>query len=131
MAVGIWAMVSAVSTALGPIVGGLLVEHVNWESVFYINAPIGVIALLVSTAVLPQSRNSTGRHRFDVPGVVLLALGLLCLVFGVVKGETWGWTSAGTLGAIAAGVLVLVVFGWYENRIEHPSCRCDCSASGR
>ncbi|MEV0494088.1 MFS transporter [Streptomyces atratus] len=120
MAVGIWAMVSAVSTALGPIVGGLLVEHVSWESVFYINAPIGVIAILVSATVLPQSKNSSGSHRFDVPGVILLALGLLCVVFGVVKGETWGWTSAGTLGAVAAGVLILVGFGWYETRVEHP-----------
>ncbi|MFE7043996.1 MFS transporter [Streptomyces atratus] len=120
IAVGIWAMVSAVSTALGPIVGGLLIENVNWESVFYLNAPIGVIALLVSAAVLPQSRNSTGHHRFDVLGVVLLALGLLCVVFGVVKGETWGWASAGTLGAVAAGVLILVGFGRYENRIAYP-----------
>ncbi|MER8089276.1 MFS transporter [Streptomyces sp. NPDC087532] len=121
MAVGIWAMVSAVSTALGPIVGGLLIEHIDWESVFYINAPIGVIALLVSAAVLPQSKNATGRrHRFDVPGVVLLALGLLCVVFGVVKGETWGWSSAGTLGSVAAGLLILAAFGRYENRVEHP-----------
>ncbi|MFE0676425.1 MFS transporter [Streptomyces sp. NPDC058867] len=120
MAVGIWAMVSAVSTALGPIVGGLLVEHVSWESVFYINAPIGVAALLFSMFVLPQSKNSTGHHRFDVPGVLLLALGLLSVVFGVVKGETWGWTSAGTWAAVAAGVLLLVLFGWYETRVEHP-----------
>ncbi|MFE3907805.1 MFS transporter [Streptomyces sp. NPDC059153] len=95
-------------------------ENVNWESVFYLNAPIGVIALLVSAAVLPRSRNSTGHHRFDVPGVVLLALGLLCVVFGVVKGETWGWVSAGTVGAVSAGVFILVGFGWYENRIAHP-----------
>lgn len=120
MAVGIWAMVSAVSTALGPIVGGLLVERVNWESVFYINAPIGVVAFLFSAFVLPQSRNSTGRHRFDVPGVLLLAAGLLCVVFGVVKGETWGWTSAGTWAAVLAGVLVLVLFGRHETRVEHP-----------
>ncbi|MFB7222272.1 MFS transporter [Streptomyces sp. NPDC056227] len=120
MAVGIWAMVSAVSTALGPIVGGLLVENVSWESVFYVNAPIGVIAILVSAAVLEQSKNSSASHRFDVPGVILLALGLLCMVFGVVKGETWGWTSAGTLGAVASGVLILVGFGWYETRVEHP-----------
>jgi EmrB/QacA subfamily drug resistance transporter len=120
MAVGIWAMVSAVSTALGPIVGGLLVEHVSWESVFYINAPIGVAALLFSMFVLPQSKNSTGHHRFDIPGVLLLAAGLLCVVFGVVKGESWGWTSAGTWAAVGAGVLVLVLFGWYETRVEHP-----------
>lgn len=120
MAVGIWAMVSSVSTAIGPIVGGLLVEHVNWESVFYINAPIGLAALAFSLAVLPQSKNSTGHHRFDIPGVLILALGLLLLVFGVVKGETWGWGAASTIGVIAAGIVVLVVFGWYETRIEHP-----------
>jgi EmrB/QacA subfamily drug resistance transporter len=121
MAVGIWAMISSVSTALGPIVGGLLVEHVDWESVFYINAPIGVIALVFGLMVLPQSRNEAAAgQRFDVPGVVLLALGLLAVVFGVVKGETWGWTSAGTLGAIGGGAAVLVLFGWYETRVAHP-----------
>ncbi|MFJ8543662.1 MFS transporter [Streptomyces sp. NPDC093586] len=120
MAVGIWAMVSAVATALGPIVGGLLVEHVDWESVFYINAPIGVAAIAFGLLVLPQSRNAAGRERFDIPGLLLLALGLLAVVFGVVKGETWGWTSAGTLGAVAAGLVLLFVFGWYENRVEHP-----------
>ncbi|GHH05711.1 MFS transporter [Streptomyces rubradiris] len=121
MAVGIWAMVSSVSTALGPIVGGLLVEHVDWESVFYINAPIGVIALAFSMAVLPQTKNTAAaREKFDIPGVVLLALGLLAVVFGVVKGETWGWTSAGTLGAIGAGAAILLFFGWYETRVAHP-----------
>ncbi|MET9509461.1 MFS transporter [Streptomyces flavidovirens] len=120
MAVGIWAMVSSVSTALGPIVGGLLVEHVNWESVFYINAPIGIIALVFSALVLPQSKNAAGRHRFDVPGVILLAVGLLVVVFGVVKGETWGWSSGSTLGALAVGIVILLVFGWYETHIEHP-----------
>lgn len=120
MAVGIWAMVSAVSTALGPIIGGLLLENVSWESVFYINAPIGVLALLVSAAVLPQSKNAAGPQRFDVLGVVLLAVALLCVVFGVVKGETWGWASAGTLGCVGAGVLLLGAFGWYETRVAHP-----------
>ncbi|MCX5206130.1 MFS transporter [Streptomyces sp. NBC_00237] len=121
MAVGIWAMVSSVSTALGPIVGGLLVEHVNWESVFYINAPIGVLALVFSAVVLPQSKNtSSAKEKFDVAGVVLLALGLLAVVFGVVKGETWGWTSAGTLSSIAAGVVLLLVFGYVETRVASP-----------
>ncbi|MFJ8659673.1 MFS transporter [Streptomyces sp. NPDC093795] len=121
MAVGIWAMVSSVSTALGPIVGGLLVQHVNWETVFYINAPIGVLALAFSTVVLPQSRNAAAaQEKFDILGVVLLAAGLLLLVFGVVKGETWGWTSGGTLGAIGAGLLLLVFFGWWQTRVTSP-----------
>ncbi|KUN16709.1 tetracenomycin C resistance and export protein [Streptomyces antibioticus] len=121
MAVGIWAMVSSVSTALGPIVGGLLVQHVDWESVFYINAPIGVVAIAFSAVVLPQSKNTAAAdEKFDIAGVVLLALGLLAVVFGVVKGETWGWTSGGTLGAMTAGVLLLLVFGWYETRVASP-----------
>ncbi len=120
MAVGIWAMVASCSTALGPIVGGLLVAHVNWESVFYINAPIGVVALALSALVLPRSKDSTGDHRFDIPGVILLALGLSALVFGVIKGETWGWASAGTLGSLAVGVIVLVIFCRYETRVRHP-----------
>ncbi|MFG2946495.1 MFS transporter [Streptomyces adustus] len=121
IAVGIWAMVSSVSTALGPIVGGLLVEHVNWESVFYINAPVGVIALIFSIVVLPQSKNAAAvQEKFDLPGVVLLAIGLLAMVFGVVKGETWGWTSGGTLTTIAAGVVVVLLFGWYETRVARP-----------
>lgn len=120
VAVGIWGMVSAVSTSLGPIVGGLLVENVGWQWVFHLNAPIGVVALLFSAWVLAESKNSTGRHRFDVAGVVLLAAGLLALVYGIVKGETWGWSSVGTLGLLVAGLAVLVVFGWYETRQEHP-----------
>ncbi|MFJ3802548.1 MFS transporter [Streptomyces sp. NPDC090088] len=121
MAVGIWAMISSVSTALGPIVGGLLVEHVDWESVFYINAPVGVFALVFGLAVLPESRNEAAAgERFDVLGVLLLAVGLLAVVLGVVKGETWGWTSSATLGSIAGGVVVLVLFGWYETRVGHP-----------
>ncbi len=120
LAVGIWGMVSAVSTSLGPIIGGLLVEHVNWEAVFYLNAPIGIVALLFSMAVLPESKNPTGHHRFDIAGVVLLAAGLLALVLGIVKGETWGWTAAGTLGAIVLGLVLLAVFCWYETWQEHP-----------
>ncbi|CAL9448335.1 MFS transporter [Streptomyces sp. enrichment culture] len=120
LAVGVWGMVSAVSTSLGPIVGGLLVEHVDWTWVFYLNAPIGVVALLFSMAVLSESRNADDEHRFDVVGVVVLAAGLLALVFGIVKGETWGWTSAGTLGSIALGLLLLILFGWYETRQAHP-----------
>nr|WP_242619292.1 MFS transporter [Actinomadura fibrosa] len=92
--------------------GGLLIEHVGWESVFFVNVPIGLAAPLFSALVLPRSRNAAAAgQRFDVPGVVLLALGLLAVVFGVVRGETWGWSSAATLGAIAAGLAVFALLG--------------------
>ncbi|CAM5272554.1 hypothetical protein SSPIM334S_05429 [Streptomyces spiroverticillatus] len=70
---------------------------------------------------MPQSKNTAAaQEKFDLPGVMLLAVGLLAMVFGVVKGETWGWTSGGTLGAIGAEVAVLLLFGWYETRVAHP-----------
>ncbi|MFJ1958771.1 MFS transporter [Streptomyces microflavus] len=120
MAVGIWAMVSSASTALGPIVGGVLVEHVNWESVFYLNAPLGLITLIFGLLVLPQSRSAARGQKFDIPGVLLLALGQIVLVFGIVKGESWGWTSTATLTSLGTGIAVLLLFGWYETRTPHP-----------
>lgn len=119
MAVGIWAMVSSVSTALGPIVGGLLVEHVGWESVFFLNLPVGAAAIVVSALVLPRGARAPGNDRFDVAGVLLLAAGLVVLVYGVVQGESWGWGSPRTLATLVAGVVVLVGFGWFESRRAH------------
>jgi EmrB/QacA subfamily drug resistance transporter len=120
MAVGIWAAVNSVATAAGPIVGGLLVEHVNWESVFLINAPVGVIGLIFGLLVLPGSKDSTGHHRFDVAGVLLLAVAMVTLVYPIVQSESWGWGSPKTLGMIAAGVVLLVLFGVLETRVAHP-----------
>jgi EmrB/QacA subfamily drug resistance transporter len=119
-AVGIWAAVNSVATAAGPIVGGLLVEHVSWESVFYINAPVGVIGLVVGLLVLPQSKDSTGHHRFDVAGVLLLAVAMLAVVYPVVQSESWGWGSARTLGMLAVGTVLLGLFVLLETRVAHP-----------
>ena len=120
MAVGIWAMVSSVSTALGPIVGGLLVQHVSWESVFYINLPIGLLGLAFGAFVLPQSKAvAAAGQRFDIAGVLLLAVGMLVLVFPVVQSESWGWGSPKTIGMFLLGIALLVAFGVVEGRREH------------
>lgn len=120
MAVGIWAGVSSVSTAIGPIAGGLLVEHVSWEWVFFINLPIGLIGLVVALLILPQSKDSTGHHRFDVVGVLLLAVAMVAVVYPVVSSESWSWGSPKTVGLLVAGIVLLVLFGLYESRREHP-----------
>ncbi|WAL68170.1 MFS transporter [Amycolatopsis cynarae] len=120
MAVGIWATTSSVSTALGPIVGGLLVEHASWEWVFFVNGPIGLAGLVFGACVLPRSKAGDGARRFDVRGVALLAAGMLVLVFGVVKGESWGWGSAATLGCLLLGALVLAAFGFSQKRHPDP-----------
>jgi EmrB/QacA subfamily drug resistance transporter len=118
-AVGIWVSASATATAAGPIVGGIFVEHISWQSVFYINVPIGAVALVVGALVLNETKEST-RQRFDVPGVITLALGLLAIVYGLIKAQSWGWGSARTLGVIAAGLLLLAAFVAVERVVRDP-----------
>ncbi len=118
-AVGIWGAASGVSIAAGPIVGGLLVEHVNWESVFFINAPIAAAAVLIGALAIAESRSGQSQ-RMDVPGIATLSGGLFLVVFGLIKAQTWGWLASETIGIILAGVVVLAVFVVIELRIEEP-----------
>jgi EmrB/QacA subfamily drug resistance transporter len=115
LAIGIWGGSSAISVALGPIVGGLLVEHVSWQSVFFLNLPIALIALAIGIAVLAESRSSAEQHS-DLPGIALLAAGLFALVYGLIKAQEWGWGSASTLAFLAVGLILLVVFCLVEAR---------------
>lgn len=120
-AVGIWGGSSAVSAALGPIVGGLLVEHVNWQSVFFVNAPITVIAVALGLATIAESRSHTA---IDVPldwaGIVALTGALVIEVYGLIKASEWGWGSGRTLACIIGGLLVLAAFVLIELRVAHP-----------
>ncbi len=118
-AVGIWVSASATATAAGPIVGGLFVEHISWQSVFYINVPVGVATVVLGMFVLLESRESE-RHRFDIRGVVTLALGLLAVVYALVKAQSWGWGSTRTIGLIAIGLVLIVLFVAIEKRTPHP-----------
>jgi len=118
-AVGIWVSASATATAAGPIVGGLFVEHISWQSVFFINVPVGAIALAVGALVLNETKE-TRRESFDIPGVITLALGLLAIVYGLVKAQSWGWGNGGTLGLIGSGLVLLVAFAFVENHVRNP-----------
>jgi EmrB/QacA subfamily drug resistance transporter len=118
-AVGIWVSASAAATAAGPIIGGIFVEHISWQSVFFINLPVGVIALVVGALVLNETRESV-RQRFDILGVLSLALGLLAIVYGLVNAQNWGWGQASTLGIMAAGLVLLVAFAVIERSVRSP-----------
>ncbi|MCU1446458.1 MAG: transporter [Cryobacterium sp.] len=96
-----------------------MVGTVGWEWVFYINAPIAVIGLILGGLVLKESAATT-KARFDITGVVLLALGLFAVVLAVVQSEAWGWTSPLTHGVLAGGLLLLVAFVLVENRVAAP-----------
>jgi len=118
-AVGIWASATATATAAGPIIGGLFVEHISWQSVFYINVPVGAVAAAVGMLVLAETREPVRQH-FDTPGVVLLALGLLAVVYGLVQAQNRGWGSPGVLAPIAGGLVLLGVFVAVEHRTAAP-----------
>ncbi len=121
-AIGIWAGFSGLAVAIGPIVGGALLDAgFWWGSVFLINVPVVIVGLIAIRLLVPESKNPhpTG---IDPVGVVLSIAGLVLLVYGIIKGGQAGdWTQPGALGAIVGGVVILGVFVWVERRSEHPS----------
>jgi EmrB/QacA subfamily drug resistance transporter len=119
-ALGIWGAAVGASTAAGPIVGGLLVQHVNWESIFYVNVPVGLIALAMSLIVLRETPPSRAARSFDVPGILLLSATLFLLIWGLIKGPAYGWESTRTLAFFGGAVLAGVGFVLREWRTREP-----------
>lgn len=115
-AVGIWGGSSALAVASGPIVGGLLVEHVSWESIFLLNLPLGLLAAVVTMRWVKESKDETHVSSFDVPGVALLSGGLFLLIWGVIKAQDHGWGSAYVIAFGAAGLITLALFVLREAR---------------
>ncbi|AXI77438.1 MFS transporter [Peterkaempfera bronchialis] len=120
MAIGIWGGVIGASTAAGPIVGGLLVEHVSWESVFFINIPVGLIALALGLWILRDARSEKAAKSFDVPGIVLLSGAMFLLVWGIIKAPAWGWGDARTLVFLIGAVVAGAAFAVWQTRAAEP-----------
>ncbi|MDX6201096.1 MAG: hypothetical protein QOJ83_596 [Frankiales bacterium] len=120
-AIGIWAGVSGMAIAIGPITGGALLEGFWWGSVFLINIPVVIIGILGTLFIVPESKDPHPQ-RVDVPGVVLSVIGLVALVYGIIKGgENNQWASAGVLVPLIAGAVLLAIFVVLERRSRHPS----------
>ncbi len=119
-AIGTWAGASAIALAIGPVVGGFLVENVSWQSIFLINVPVAVIAVGVTLWATRESRDESAPRVVDIPGVATLSLGLGAIVLALVEGNVWGWGSARIVGLFAAGVLSLVAFVVIEQRSAAP-----------
>ena len=119
-AIGIWGAVIGASTAAGPIVGGLLVQHVGWEACFYVNVPVGLIALAMSQLALRETDPSPAARSFDIPGIAALSGALFLLIFGLIKAPEYGWGSARTLVFLGAAALAGVLFILRESRTARP-----------
>jgi EmrB/QacA subfamily drug resistance transporter len=118
-AIGIWAGISGMALAAGPVVGGLLVDKFGWQSVFFLNVPIGVIAFVVCILAVRESKSPEGRH-LDLAGQVLAVAGLGSLTYALIEANGYGWTSPVILTLFAVAVVSLVAFALVERRSSSP-----------
>lgn len=118
LALGIWGAVGGLAIAIGPLVGGAIVEGVSWQFIFWINVPLGLLLTPLARYGLDESHGQ--RHAFDFVGTGLVSTGLFGMVFGLVRGGSVGWSSNEVVGSLVAGAVLLAVFVTYERRIESP-----------
>jgi EmrB/QacA subfamily drug resistance transporter len=130
MAIGIWAGVSALALAIGPLVGGLLTDHLDWSWIFFVNIPVGVLAVAASFLVIEESRDTSEEQRLDVPGQVAGGLGLFALTYALIEANSYGWTSGRILGAFAIAAVALVAFVWLERVQRVPMLDLDLFRNG-
>ena len=119
-AIGIWAGVSALALAIGPLVGGLLSEHVDWSWIFFVNVPVGIVAIAAAYAFIDESRDTSHDQRPDVPGLVTSGVGLFALTYALIEANSHGWGSTRILGAFALAAVSLVAFVVLELRQRRP-----------
>jgi EmrB/QacA subfamily drug resistance transporter len=119
MAIGIWAGTAALALAIGPLVGGLLTEHLSWHWIFFVNVPVGVIAIAASFLLITESRDDT-HESLDLPGLGTSALGLFALTYGLIEANTYGWSSGRIVGSFVVAVVALVSFVQIERRRRSP-----------
>jgi EmrB/QacA subfamily drug resistance transporter len=118
-AIGIWAGVSALALAIGPLVGGLLTQHLSWHWIFFVNVPVGALGIAASYLLIPESRDET-HESLDLPGLVTSALGLFALTYGLIEANAYGWGSARIVGSFAVAILSLAAFLTIERRSRAP-----------
>jgi len=109
-AIGIWAGVSALALAIGPLVGGLITQHINWNWIFFINIPVGIVAVAAAYLFIDESRDTSHEQRPDVPGLATSAIALFALTYGLIESNQHGWTSPLILGSFAVAAVALAAF---------------------
>jgi len=122
IALGVWGAVGGFGAAAGVLLGGVLTDALSWEWIFFVNIPVALVALALTTLLLTESRDSRVRT-FDAPGGVLVTAGLSSLVLGITQGNDWGWSSGRTIGVFVAAAALLAGFVIWELRAKEPLMR--------
>jgi EmrB/QacA subfamily drug resistance transporter len=120
MAIGIWAGVSAMALAIGPLIGGLITEHIDWSWIFFVNVPIGVLGLLVGRVVIDESRDTSAGQRLDLPGLAASGIGLFALTFALIEANSYGWADPVIVGLFVLSAVSLVTFVLLERHQRSP-----------
>jgi EmrB/QacA subfamily drug resistance transporter len=116
-ALGAWVTMAALGASSGALLGGALTQAVGWPAIFAINAPFGLLTIVLGLRVIPIGARAAGPRHFDVLGATLVTAGLIGLTYGIVRSDELGWGSTGVLAPIAAGVLLLAAFAFVEGRV--------------
>jgi EmrB/QacA subfamily drug resistance transporter len=119
-ALGIWAGVSAMALAIGPLVGGLITEHISWSWIFYVNVPIGILGVIAGRIIIRESKDTSHEQRLDLPGLLTSGVALFALVYALIEGNSKGWTSALILALFALAAVMGVAFVLLELRQRLP-----------
>jgi EmrB/QacA subfamily drug resistance transporter len=119
-AIGVWAAIGAMALAFGPLIGGLVSQHLHWGWIFLINVPVGAITLALALFAVAESRDTSAARRLDVPGLAASVVALFSLTYGLIEGHDKGWTSGTILGAFALAAVAGAAFLFIESRSQQP-----------
>src|SRR5499427_3134673 len=119
-AIGVWTAIGAMALAFGPLIGGFISQHLHWGWIFFINVPVGVVALTIAALSMDESRDTSAVRRLDVPGMVTSSVALFALTYALIEGHDRGWTSALILAAFAVAAAALAAFVAIEARSKQP-----------
>jgi EmrB/QacA subfamily drug resistance transporter len=120
MAIGIWAGVSSMALAIGPLLGGVLTQHLSWHWIFFVNVPVGVLGIVFSRLVIEETRDTSHEQRLDLPGLVSSGIALFALTFALIEANRYGWSSGTIEGLFVVAAVGLVVFVLLERHQRLP-----------
>jgi EmrB/QacA subfamily drug resistance transporter len=124
-AMGAWGSVVALGAIIGPVIGGLIVTKYAWEWIFLINVPVGIVAILATIRIVPESVDPLASKKLDWGGLVLSGAGIFALVYACIEGNKEGWTSPLILGLFAASAVLLTAFVFWERRVLDPMMKLE------